>query len=407
MFARIATTLAKPIVIPKLGLTMKKATVVKWLKSEGETVAKDKAVAVIETEKVSAELTAPDDGVLLKVLRPKGSTVVVGEVVGFVGKLGEPVPEVTVAQPQAASASPASGGAPAAVPAAQADVGRAKVSPRARLLAEEKGLDLSKVAGTGPGGIILEKDVQDYIQKSLYTTERGLKAKEVVPVSATRKAIGDNMTSSLQTMAQVTLHYEMDATELVAYREKRLPELEGKTGARVTYTDILVKVAAKALRDHPMMNSTLEEAGIKVIEDVNIGVAVASERGLIVPVVMKADKIDLAAVVTAMKDMAVRGREGNLTLEEVTSGTFTITNLGMTAVDGFTPIINPPQAAILGVGRIVKKAAVVSDAVAVRPMVTFSLTFDHRVVDGFTAAEFLRSMVETLQDPAKLASTAA
>ncbi len=386
---------------------MKKATVVKWLKNEGEVVARDKAVAVIETEKVSAELTAPEDGILLKILRPKGSTVVVGETVGFVGKIGEPVPEATAAQPQAAAASaPAAAGATVAT-TAQADVGRAKVSPRARLLAEQKGLDLSKVAGTGPGGIILEKDVQEYIQRSLYTTERGLKVKEVVPVSATRKAIGDNMTSSLQAMAQVTLHYEMDASELVAYREKRLPELEGKTGARVTYTDILVKVAARALRDHPMMNSTLEDAGIKVIEDVNVGVAVASDRGLIVPVVMNADRIDLAAVVTAMKDMSARGREGNLTLEEVMSGTFTITNLGMTAVDGFTPIINPPQAAILGVGRIVKKAAVVADAVAVRPMVTFSLTFDHRVVDGYTAAEFLRTMVETLQDPAKLAATAA
>ncbi len=386
---------------------MKKATVVKWLKSEGEAVARDKAVAVIETEKVSAELTAPEDGILLKILRPKGSTVVVGETVGFVGKIGEPVPEVTAAQPQTAAASaPAAAGATVA-PTAQADVGRAKVSPRARLLAEENGLDLSKVAGTGPGGIILEKDVQEFIQRSLYTTERGLKVREVVPVSATRKAIGDNMTSSLQTMAQVTLHYEMDASELVAYREKRLPELEGKTGARVTYTDILVKVAARALRDHPMMNSTLEDAGIKVIEDVNVGVAVASDRGLIVPVVMNADKIDLAAVVTAMKDMSARGREGNLTLEEVMSGTFTITNLGMTAVDGFTPIINPPQVAILGVGRIVKKATVVADAVAVRPMVTFSLTFDHRVVDGYTAAEFLRAMVEMLQDPAKLAAAAA
>ncbi|MDG6926669.1 MAG: 2-oxo acid dehydrogenase subunit E2 [Nitrososphaerota archaeon] len=399
--------MVKPIVIPKLGLTMKKATVVKWLKSEGEAVARDKAVAVIETEKVSAELTAPEDGILLKILRPKGSTVVVGETVGFVGKIGEPVPEVTAAQPQTAAASaPAAAGATVA-PTAQADVGRAKVSPRARLLAEENGLDLSKVAGTGPGGIILEKDVQEFIQRSLYTTERGLKVREVVPVSATRKAIGDNMTSSLQTMAQVTLHYEMDASELVAYREKRLPELEGKTGARVTYTDILVKVAARALRDHPMMNSTLEDAGIKVIEDVNVGVAVASDRGLIVPVVMNADKIDLAAVVTAMKDMSARGREGNLTLEEVMSGTFTITNLGMTAVDGFTPIINPPQVAILGVGRIVKKATVVADAVAVRPMVTFSLTFDHRVVDGYTAAEFLRAMVEMLQDPAKLAAAAA
>jgi len=399
--------LPKPIVIPKLGLTMKKATVVKWLKNEGEAVIRDKPVAVIETEKVSAELQAPEEGVLLKILRPKGSVVQVGEVVGWVGKAGEAIPEVASAQPQAATPSVTT---PMAQSAAQSatpsDVSKGRISPRARMLAEEKGFDVTTIAGSGPGGMVLERDVLDHIQKTLYTTERGLKVKEVVPVSATRKAIGDNMTASLQTMAQVTLHYELDATELVAFREKRLQELEAKTGARVTYTDILVKVAAKSLRDHPVINSTLEEAGIKVIENVNVGVAVASDRGLIVPVVVNADKIDLAAVVTAMKDMAARGKEGNLTLEEVTSGTFTITNLGMTAVDGFTPIINPPQAAILGVGRIVKKPAVVADAVTIRPMVTFSLTFDHRVVDGFTAAEFLRSMVETLQDPAKLAETA-
>jgi pyruvate dehydrogenase E2 component (dihydrolipoamide acetyltransferase) len=400
--------LAKAIVVPKLGLTMKKATIVKWLKNEGEAVAKDKPVAVIETEKVSAELTAPEDGVLLKVVRPKGSSVVVGETVGFVGKAGEAVPEVTAGQTQAAVSGAAQvGSTPTTQTSASADTPRAKVSPRAKALAEEKGIDASVIPGSGPGGIVLERDVQDYVQKSLYTTERGLKVREIVQVSATRKAIGDNMTSSLQSMAQVTLHYDADATELVAFRERRLPEIEAKTGARVTYTDVLVKVAAKALRVHPIMNSTLEEAGIKMIEDVNVGVAVASDRGLIVPVVMNADKIDLAAVVTAMKDMAARGREGNLSLAEVTTGTFTITNLGMTAVDGFTPIINPPQAGILGVGRITKKPAVVGDAVVARPMVTFSLTFDHRVMDGYAAAEFLRTMVEILQDAGKLAEIAA
>ena len=155
-----------------------------------------------------------------------------------------------------------------------------------------------------------------------------------------------------------------------------------------------------------MMNSTLEDDGIKLIDEVNIGVAVATERGLIVSVVRNADTTDLLGVVTAMNDMAARGREGKLTLKEVTSGTFTITNLGMTAVDSFTPIINPPQVGILGVGRIVKKPVAVGDAVEVRPRITFSLTFDHRVVDGFTAAEFLRKVVEILESSEKLSETA-
>ena len=208
---------------------MKKATIVKWLKNEGEAIAKDKPVAVIETEKVSAELLAPEDGILLKIVRPKGSSVVVGEIVGFVGKAGEPVPEVAAGQTQAAASGAAQAASvPTAQTSASVDTPRAKVSPRAKALAEEKGIDASGIPGSGPGGIVLERDVQDYIQKSLYTTERGLKVKEIIPVSATRRAIGDNMTSSLQTMAQVTLHYDMDATELVALREKRLPGARGE-----------------------------------------------------------------------------------------------------------------------------------------------------------------------------------
>lgn len=396
--------MATAIVIPKLGLTMKKATVVKWLKNEGEVVAKDKPVALIETEKVSAELQAPEDGILLKIIKGKGSTVIVGEVVGFVGKAGEPTPDVTSVSPQGTPGAAAQAAeSPAGQVTSSADSPRAKVSPRARALADERGIDASRITGSGPGGIVLERDVQEYIQRSLFTTERGLKVKEIIPISATRKAIGDNMTASLQAMAQVTLHFDADATELVALREKKLREVEAKTGDRLTYTDILVRVVAKALRAHPIMNSTLEEAGIKIVEDVNIGVAVASDRGLIVPVVVNADRLEITGIVAAIKDLAARGREGNLTLAEVTMGTFTITNLGMTAVDGFTPIINPPQVGILGVGRIVKKPAVVGDAVVSRWTVTFSLTFDHRVMDGYTAAEFLRTIVDTMQDPAKLA----
>jgi pyruvate dehydrogenase E2 component (dihydrolipoamide acetyltransferase) len=248
--------------------------------------------------------------------------------------------------------------------------------------------------------------VENEILEAKSKTQMGLKVKEIVPLSETRRVIGKRLNLSLQTMAQVTLVYEADASEMVKIRESRLPEIEAKAGVRLTYTDLLVKAVARALREFPMMNSALEEDGIKLIDEVNIGVAVATERGLIVPVVRNADTTDLLGVVTAMKDMAARGREGKLTLKEVTSGTFTITNLGMTAVDSFTPIINPPQVGILGVGRIVKKPVVVNDNIEIRSRITFSLTFDHRVVDGFTAAEFLRKVVEILEDGAKLSEAA-
>lgn len=393
--------MATPVLMPKLGLTMTKGTILKWFKNEGERVEKGDKLVLFETEKVSSEIASPASGVVLKIVCPVKSSANVGQAVAYIGEPGEAVPEaptqlgqadVPSVAPQQVASSPSSG--------------EVRASPKAKRLAAEKGVDLSKVKGTGPMGMVSEDDVEKAIKDSKGKTQLGLPVKEVIPLSETRRVIGKRLNSSLQSMAQVTLVYEMDATELVAIREKLLGEIEAKTGARVTYTDILVKVVARVLREYPIMNSTLEDDGIKEIDEVNVGVAVASERGLIVPVVRNADITDLAGIVTAMKDMAARGREGKLTLKEVTSGTFTITNLGMTTVDAFTPIINPPQVGILAVGRIVKKPVVVADQIVVRPMVTFSLTFDHRVVDGFTAAEFLRKTVEVLLDAVKLAETA-
>jgi pyruvate dehydrogenase E2 component (dihydrolipoamide acetyltransferase) len=391
-----------PVLMPKLGLTMTKGTILKWFKNEGERVEKGEKLVLFETEKVSSEIASPASGVVLKIVCPVKTSANVGQPVAYIGEPGESVLDSTVPVNQSvAQAEPLQ---QAAVPASSG--GEVRASPKAKRLATEKGVDLSKVKGTGATGMVSEEDVEKFIQEAKSKTQLGLPVSEVITLSETRKIIGKRLNSSLQTMAQVTLVYEMDATELVAIRERRLPEIEAKTGARVTYTDILVKVVARALREYPIMNSTLEEDGIKEISEVNVGVAVASERGLIVPVVRNADATDLAGVVASMKDMAARGREGKLTLKEVTSGTFTITNLGMTTVDAFTPIINPPQVGILAVGRIVRKPVAVGDQVVIRPMVTFSLTFDHRVVDGFTAAEFLRKTTEILQDPARLDETA-
>jgi pyruvate dehydrogenase E2 component (dihydrolipoamide acetyltransferase) len=388
--------------MPKLGLTMTKGTILKWFKNEGDRVEKGDKLVLFETEKVSSEIASPVSGVLLKIVCQVKASANVGQAVAYVGEPGETVLDVgtTAGNQPAAQASQTAATTPQQT--AVSSGGDVRATPKAKRLAAEKGVDLSKVKATGAMGMVSEEDVERAVQEARGKTQLGLPVKELIPLSETRRIIGKRLNSSLQTMAQVTLVYEMDATELVAIREKRLPEVEAKSGSRVSYTDILVKVVARTLREYPIMNSTLEDEGIKVIEEINIGVAVASDRGLIVPVVRNADTTDLAGVVAAMKDMAARGREGKLTLKEVTSGTFTITNLGMSAVDAFTPIINPPQVGILAVGRIVKKPAVVEDQVVVRPMITFSLTFDHRVVDGFTAAEFLRKMVETLQDPAKL-----
>ena len=334
--------MATEVLMPSLRPTMTSGTIVRWSKKEGERAVKDEELAIFESEDATYEIVAPVSGVLLSIVRPAGSSVAVGQVVARIGEPGEGT----------APPSEAAGPAPASAQAAAA--------PGPRL-----------------------------------ETQMGLKVKEVVPLSETRRTIGKRLSSSLQSTAQVTLVYEADASELVRLREAVLPEVEARTGVRVTYTDLLVKAVARALREHPVMNSTLEDDGIKLIDEVNVGVAVATERGLIVPVLRNADALDLVGVVTSMKEMASRGREGKLKLKEVTSGTFTITNLGMTAVDSFTPILNPPQVGILGVGRIVRKPVVVEgDRVEVRSRVTLSLTFDHRIVDGAPAAAFLQTVVE-------------
>ncbi len=390
------------VLMPKLGLTMTKGTMLKWFKSEGESVEKGEKLALFETEKVTTEIAAPVSGVLLKIVSPVKSSVPVGQAVAYIGQAGESVPlGTTLAQAPAPSVQEVRAVQPPTAAAAEV-----RATPKAKRLAAEKGADLTRVKGTGPGGMVTEDDVVSSIQEARSKTQMGLKVREVVPLSETRRVIGKRLNSSLNTMAQVTLVFEADASELVKLREAKLPEIQEKAGARLTYTDILVKAVARALREFPTMNSALEEDGIKLIDEVNIGVAVATERGLIVPVVRNADTTDLLGVVTTMKDMAARGREGKLTLKEVTSGTFTITNLGMTAVDSFTPIINPPQVGILGVGRIVKKPVAIEDGVEIRPRITFSLTFDHRVLDGYAAAEFLKKVVEILEDGSRLSETA-
>ncbi|MDA4123503.1 MAG: 2-oxo acid dehydrogenase subunit E2 [Thaumarchaeota archaeon] len=385
----------KPILVPKLGLTMRKATVVKWLKNEGDQVTKDLPVAVIETEKVSAEIQAPEDGVLLKIFSPKGSVVLVGATIGYVGQRGDAIPDLVLPQQPTVAAAP-SASPPSSAPASGEAAPRTRrLSPRARMLAEQKGIDVAVINGTGPGEMVMETDVLEYIKSTLYRTSQGLKVKELIPMSATRRAIAENMTSSLQSMAQVTLTADVLAREL----EKRVQKGVGDTEHRITYTDVLVKVVAGVLERHPLLNSTLEGDQIKVVEEVNIGVGVAVDTGLVVPVIKDANKKTTEEISVTLRQLAEKARKGGLSMEDITGGTFTITNLGNYGIGAFTPIINPPQSAILGVGRILLKPAVVEGKLAVEPMMTLSLTFDHRIMDGHVAALFLKDLQERIESP--------
>ena len=233
-------------------------------------------------------------------------------------------------------------------------------------------------------------------------SRQGVRVREVIPMSSLRKVIAERMTTSLREMAQVTLMREEVVEALVKVREELKDKIESETGVRLTYTPIFVKVAAEALKRHPVVNSVLEDDQIKILDEVNVGFAVAVERGLIVPVVKNVDKKDFKTVVREVNTLITKTREGKLTFQDIQGGTFTITNLGMYGIDGFTPIINPPQVAILGIGRIVNKPVAVENRVEIKPACVFSLTHDHRIIDGHVGAQFLDTFVKILTDEREL-----
>jgi len=305
--------------------------------------------------------------------------------------------------------------AAAVVGTATAQPGDVAATPLARKLAAEHGIDLATVRGSGPGGRIQQEDVEREIaaRRAREAAPAGKAAPasasesaptpvETVPYRGMRKAIGERMHASLQSTAQLTLMAEFDVTELVRLRGQ-LVEAWREAGIRVSYTDLVVKAAAKALREHPRVNASLESDRIVVHPEVNIGIAVALDEGLIVPVLRDADRKTLKEVARESADLAERARAGKLSLDDVTGGTFSITSLGMYGIDGFTPIINPPQAAILGVGRIREAIALDGERPVARQRMTLSLTIDHRVLDGAPAAAFLGRIGQLLEQPYLLA----
>ena len=434
--------------------TMTKGKIGKWLVKEGDTVTQGQPLLEIETDKVVHEQESPADGVVAQLLAEEGNNVPVNALLAIIAAPGEEVERVevdTMSEQQASDAPQQRATTPTistqtkpqrttqtkASPAAQQLAGklaidltqvkpsgpggrilesdihryietrepittgsmRLKASPLARRLAKEFGLDLTSIAGSGPDGRIVRDDVlqaSTEIPAQVFRTEPA--ASEVVELSGIRQIIAERMTMSVQTNASVTLHTEVDATSLVELRELFGEKLQ-EQGVKLTYTDLIVKIIANVLQEHPRLNATLTDEGIHMLTDINIGVAVALEDGLVVPVVRNADKIGLASISEQIKNLAEKARNNQLTPGELQGGTFTLTNLGNFGVDAFTPIINPPECAILGVGRILKKPVVHNDAIAIRSMLTLSLTFDHRVVDGAPAAQFLQTVSQYIQNP--------
>ena len=445
--------MATEVLMPKLGLTMTEGTIDAWKKNVGDTVQKGEILFSVETDKLTNDVEAEADGVLLKILVPAGETVACKTLIGWLGAAGEAVPDGAGSAPaqEASSTAPAAAAsgaaaAPAAAGAVHAAGEYVPATPYAKKLAKEKGFDLTAIPATGYKGVVVARDVlgftpaaaapaapavkasplaekvaadlgidlkdvkaahgrvlaEDLLRYIAETREKkdageasAAEREEVKPMSGMRKAIAKNMQNSHMTSPTVTFNLGIDMTEMKRYRE----QLKAKE-IKVSYTDLLVKFVAKALTEFPLLNCSVEDNKIIYKHYINMGVAVALDNGLVVPNIVDADKKSLTEISAEVKEMAKQAREGKLPPEKLRGGTFTITNLGMYGIESFSPIINQPEVAILGVNTMEDKVVVRNGEMCIRPIMNLSLTADHRVVDGSVAAQFLQRVKSLMENPA-------
>jgi len=386
------------LIMPKLGMTMEKGKIIKWLKKEGDAVKRGEEILELETDKVTLKIEAPGAGVLRKILAPEKAVVPIGRTIAVIAEPDEKIDIEAIIAKEA----PIEVAAKEALPKVTAEIvrpaGRIFASPRAKQLAKEKNIDLKFVLGTGPDGRIVEKDVINYLQHPVNLTKSGVRIKETQPIEGIRKVIAERMLSSLQSAAQLTITMDTDTTELEHFRNYILPFTEKEANLRISFTEILVKIVAKVLEDFPIVNSVIEDNQIKYLEEINIGIAVASDKGLIVPVVHQANKKSLLEISKLSKELIVKTRSGKLALEDLSRGTFTITNLGMFGVEIFTPILNRPEVGILGVGKMDRKWIIKKDQPVITPTMQLSFSFDHQIIDGHVAAQFLGRIKEIIEN---------
>ena len=438
--------MAREILLPQWGMEMQDGTIVKWLKQEGDTIAEGEPLVEVETSKIETELESVAGGVIAHILVDEGATVPIRTVLAIIADPGEQVPRPSRA-PSATSATRVitpgvAAPTPASAPARPTGQGQvtAQVVPAARRLAQERGVDLAQVQGSGPRGRILIEDVEKAIEAAaaappapgrpqvqvvpaarrlaqehgidlaqvqgsgprgrilIEDVEKAIEAPAAQAVSLTgmRGTIATRMLQSLQTMAQLTLTTEADVTEVMVMRQGLARQM---TDGGLSPLHMVIKATARALKAYPRMNTLQGENGAELSPEINVGVAVALDEGLIVPTIRRADEKSLAEIAREARELAGKVREGRASYDDVTGGTFSITNLGPQGIDAFTPIVNPPQVGILGIGRAVEKPAVHNGEITKRTMMFLSLTFDHRIIDGAPAADFLRTVRESLEDP--------
>jgi pyruvate dehydrogenase E2 component (dihydrolipoamide acetyltransferase) len=386
--------------MPQLGLTMEKGTILQWLKAEGEVLEKGQPLVLIQTEKVEYEVEASADGTLLKVLAKEGAEVPVGGVMAILGQPGEDVSSLL--EPRAASRESRVASRVAEATGAPGD--RIRISPVAKKLAQEHGIDIATLTPTGPEGRIVREDVERAIATRSAAPARAAAVPtaaipEVIPLAGIRKVIFDRMGQSWREVARVTLFASVDMTEAVALRRAKGAEWERRFGVKPSFTDLIHLAVARALREEPRINCRLDGQAVRVRKEVHLAFAVDLGDGLVAPVIRDADKKPLGELAKATRDLADKTRRGKLLPDEMGDGTFSVSNLGGVGVEAFTPIVNPPQAGILGVGKIQEKLVVRNGGIHIRSMLTLCLAFDHRLIDGAPAGRFLAKVKELLENP--------
>ena len=385
------------VVMPALEMAQETGKLISWLKKEGENVAKGEPLLEVETDKAVMEVEAPGDGILAGIKAQEGDVIPVGRTIAWLVGPGEKPPAEAAPPVLAARAGtkppPAATATAAAMPAAPAG---AKISPKARRLAREYNVDISRVRGTGPEGAITTDDV-------LAAAEPAAAAVPAKPtLSSVARLMAERTTESWTTAPHFYLAREVDAGALNAARARLAPVLEKDRGVRLSHTDLLVALAGRVLARHPRLNGSWTGSSVRLNPEIGVGVAVAVEDGVVAVVIPNADKARLGAISGQLREKAERARAGRLHPADISGATFTISNLGMYGVDAFHAIITPPQAAILAVGRIADRVVAVNGQPAVRPMMTLTLSCDHRVVDGAQAAKFLHDLAEAIANPDSL-----
>ncbi len=385
------------VVMPRLDPGMQSGKIVEWLKKEGDIVQKGEAILVVEGEKTTFEIEAPEGGVLSKILVQVGTDVDVAHPVAIIGE-----PSTCPQTVQQGSANRSNMLSPESYTPLPPPIGGARdrpiASPAARKLAQEHHVDLSILGGSGPGGRITREDVLAAVEQLPKPAQAVSKVSHAavlgkVKLEGIRKAAAERLSFSARTAVPVTISIEADAMKLVAMKERQ---------SHIGFTAFAVKAAAKALEKHVAMNTTIEGDEITTYSDVNIAVAINTEEGLVAPVIQNANKKSLREINETIGELSQKAKEKLLTVENLTGGTFTVTNLGAYDIESFAPVINPPQCAILGLGRIGYKPFVLGSELSARPSTMLTLVFDHRIVDGVPAAKFLRDLKQYLEDPESL-----